>query len=87
MNMATVVIPSGLQHRTGGESRLLVDARDVRGLLRELERRFPGLAEEIESGCQIAIDGEILPDAWLEALEPESEIHFLPQIGGGSCAS
>jgi molybdopterin converting factor small subunit len=85
--MATVVIPSGLQHRTGGESRLLVDAHDVRGLLRELDRRFPGLAEEIESGCQIAIDGEILPDAWLEALEPESEIHFLPQIGGGSCAS
>ena len=87
MNVATVVIPSGLQHRTGVESRLLVDAHDVRGLLRELDRRYPGLAQEIERGCQVAIDGEILPDAWLETLEPESEVHFLPQIGGGSCAS
>ena len=87
MTVATVVIPSGLRHRTGGESRLLVDARDVRGLLRELDRRFPGLASEIEERCQVAIDGEILPDAWLEAVAPESEIHFLPQIGGGSCAS
>ncbi len=87
MNVATVVIPSGLQHRTGGESRLLIDARDVRGLMRELDRRFPGLAEEIESGCQIAIDGEIVSDPLLEPVEPESEVHFLPQIGGGSCAS
>ena len=87
MTMATVTIPSGLQHRTGGASRLDVDAADVRGLLRELDRRFPGIAGEIESRCQIAIDGEILPDAWLEALAPESEVHFLPQIGGGSCAS
>lgn len=87
MNVATVVIPSGLQHRTGGESRLLVEASDVRGLLRELERRFPGIEQEIERGCQIAIDGEILPDAWLEAVGPDSEIHFLPQIGGGACAS
>lgn len=85
--MATVVIPSGLRHRTGGASRLLVEAADVRALLRELERRFPGLGEEIERACQVSIDGEILPDAWLEPIGPESEIHFLPQIGGGSCAS
>lgn len=85
--MATVVVPRGLLHRTGGAARLHVEASDVRGLLRELERRFPGLAQEIESRCQIAIDGELLSDAWLETLEPESEVHLLPQIGGGSCAS
>lgn len=85
--MARVIVPSRLLHRTGGESRLQVDARDVRGLLQALDQRFPGLADEIRDHCQIAIDGEILPDAWLESVEEDSEIHFLPQIGGGSCAS
>ena len=85
--MARVIVPSGLLHRTGGESHLQVEVRDVRGLLAELDRRFPGLGGEIRDHCQIAIDGEILPDAWLEPIDEASEIHFLPQIGGGACAS
>lgn len=54
----------------------------MRGLLAELERRFPGLGEALREAA-VAIDGEIVPDALLEPLEPASEVHFLPRVGGG----
>ena len=31
----------------------------------------------------VAIDGEIYNDPLLEAVEPDSEVHFLPRVGGG----
>jgi hypothetical protein len=31
----------------------------------------------------VAIDGEIFNDPMLEAVGPDSEVHFLPRVGGG----
>jgi molybdopterin converting factor small subunit len=31
----------------------------------------------------VAIDGDIYQDAFLEELKPDSEVAFLPKIGGG----
>ena len=78
-----MVIPSALRHHTGGVERLEVAAPDVRGLLAELERRFPGIGEPLRSEVAVAIDGEIVGDALFEPIEPTSEVHFLPKIGGG----
>ena len=57
----------------------------MRELLGALDTRFPALATPIGDGNAIAIDGEILPhdEALFEPLRPDSEVHFLPQIGGG----
>ena len=74
---------SGLRKYTGGEERVTVDATSVRALIVELERRFPGLGPQLESGMALAIDGEIIADPLLEPVHPQSEIHFLPKIGGG----
>jgi molybdopterin converting factor small subunit len=82
--VALVLIPRALRARTGGVERLEVDARDVRRLLAELERRFPGLGEELARDASVAIDGEIVADALLEPVGPESEVHFVPKIGGGA---
>ena len=81
--MATVVIPRALRARAGGAERLEVDAADVRRLLAELERRFPGLGDALARDAAISIDGEIHPNALLEPLAPESEVHFLPRVAGG----
>ena len=54
----------------------------MRRLLAELERRFPGLGEAL-AGAAVAIDGEIFPDPLLEPVGPDSEVHFLPRVGGG----
>ncbi len=81
--MASVVLPATLREAAGGEERLEIEARNVRELFRELRERFPALRELTESGLAVSIDGEIVPDPMLEELESDSEIHFLPQIGGG----
>lgn len=83
--MAHVFFSSGLRRLVGGTESVEIEARDVRELLRALDTRFPGVAKQIGDTSAIAIDGEILPhaEALMERLRPDSEVHFLPQIGGG----
>ena len=83
--MARVFFSSGLRRLVGGGESIEIAARDVRELLRRLDARYPGLATQIGDATAIAIDGEIIPhgQALLERLRPDSEVHFLPQIGGG----
>lgn len=83
--MAHVVFSTGLRRLTGGAESVEIDARDVRELLRALDARFPGLSTQLGDATAIAIDGEIIPraEAVFERLRPDSEVHFLPQIGGG----
>jgi molybdopterin converting factor small subunit len=83
--VARVFFSSGLRRLVGGAESVEIEAGDVRGLLRALDARFPGLSTQIGDATAIAIDGEILPhaEALMERLRPDSEVHFLPQIGGG----
>ena len=68
---------------TGGQTEFDVEADTVRRLIVELDRRYPGLGEQIDESMAIAIDGEIFQDAYLEKLRPDSEIVLIPKIGGG----
>jgi len=83
--MARVFFSSGLRRFVAGAESVEVAARDVRELMRALDAKFPGVVTQIGETSAIAIDGEILPhaEALLERLRPDSEVHFLPQIGGG----
>ena len=80
--MAQVYFPTALQRLTGGLEECEVQASTVRELVSRLEDLFPGIGEQLVSAA-IAIDGDIVPGPWLERLEPETEIHFLPAISGG----
>ncbi len=80
--MATVVFSSGLRRFTGGRERVSVDAGSIRELIAALEQRFPDLKESLGS-MAVAIDGEIIQNPLLESVGPDSEVHFLPPIGGG----
>jgi molybdopterin converting factor small subunit len=68
---------------TGGQSQLDIEASTVRGLIRALEARFPGLGELIDSGMAIAIDGEVHQDALDEPLRADSEVVLIPRIAAG----
>jgi molybdopterin converting factor small subunit len=81
--LATIVIPPLLRRHTRGAEHLELDVADVRGLFRALDERFPGIAEVLRDEVAVAIDGEIVSDPLLEPIEPDSEVHFLPKIGGG----
>ena len=81
--MATVVFSRGQQQHTRGAEQLEVQAGTVRQVIRQVVAAYPSLADELESGTAVSIDGEILSDALLEDVQPNSEVHFLPSIRGG----
>lgn len=68
---------------TGGLREIEVDAETVRGMLRALDTRFPGLGAFLEERAAVAIDGTIYQRAWSHAIGPDSEVVLLPRIGGG----
>ncbi len=82
--MARVILTSGLGNQyAGGETEFDIDAADVRKLVAMLEECFPGIKAELEREMAVAIDGEIYQDPFLERIAPDSEVYFLPRIGGG----
>ncbi|MEM7541109.1 MAG: MoaD/ThiS family protein [Pseudomonadota bacterium] len=82
--MAKVVLQQGLADSfTDGETHWEIDAKDVRALIRELDAKFPGIGEQLNSRTAVAIDGEIFQDPLLQATPSESEVYFLPMIEGG----
>jgi molybdopterin converting factor small subunit len=81
--MAHVTLIGNFRNYTGGISSLHIEASNVRRLMAALAERFPDLAPHLEQGLAVAIDGQIFQDALLEPIQPESEVHILPQIAGG----
>jgi sulfur-carrier protein len=79
------VVMAGMAARrwTGGLSEFEVEADTVRRMITELDRRFPGLGQQIDESMAVAINGEIYQDAYMARLEPDSEVVLIPKIGGG----
>lgn len=81
--MARVVLSRGLAEWTGGVREVEVDGADVRAVIGALDARFPGIAAQIDGRMAVAIDGEIVGEPLLERVGHDSEVHFLPRVGGG----
>ena len=82
--MVQVVLSREIARKfTGGEVRIEADGENVRGLIRALDEKFPGLGEILRTDMAVAIDGQIFQDASLEPVPPGSEVCFLPAIEGG----
>ena len=80
--MARVVFPDHLRQHTNGTEELTVVCDSFRSLVRKLESEFPGI-EEVLMKTAVAIDGQIYQDAWLEPIQPNSEVFFMHRIEGG----
>jgi molybdopterin converting factor small subunit len=81
--MAHVTLIGNLRQFTGGITDIDIDAATVRQLFTRLGEKFPDLAPHLETGSAVAIDGQIYQDALFQPIEPDSEVHILPQIAGG----
>ena len=71
---------------TDGVSEVEVEARNVKVLIADLEARFPGIAEILESSA-VAIDGEIINDATYEPVPEGAEVYFVAKAAGGWCST
>ena len=87
--MARVFIPSQWRDLTDGASDIEVRGGSLREVIAALDARFAGLAERacehgaIASSLAVSIDGALTSRGLSAKVEPDSEIHFLPAIGGG----
>ena len=87
--MATVFIPTMLLPLTGGVKQVVFEAANVRQVVNGLEDRFPGMKErliaegKLAPNLAVAIDGEVARMGLLEKVGENSEVHFVPAIGGG----
>ena len=89
--MAEVWVPPKLQQLTGGKQQVQVEGSTVRRLINNLEKQYPGIKEflcdEMEDdlipGLAVVIDGEVSLLGMLDKVQENSEVHFLPAIGGG----
>ena len=81
---ARVVFTSGFSRRyTGGIKEFEVEASNLRGVIKEMDRRFPGLGEHLEEETTVAIDGEIHEVGYFQPVKPGAEVFFIPKIEGG----
>jgi molybdopterin synthase sulfur carrier subunit len=80
-----------MQRLTGGQQQVQVAGQTVRQVIENLERAFPGLKAELYDeeedlvmpGLAVIVDGEVSQLGLLERVQDDSEIHFLPALGGG----
>ncbi|MBK5293824.1 MAG: MoaD/ThiS family protein [Acidobacteriia bacterium] len=88
--MPVVFIPTLLQAVTGGHTRLEAEGSTVAQVIENLDRDWPGIAARLVEGARlrpnlsVAVDGEITPLGLLERVGPQSEVHFVAAIKGGS---
>jgi len=90
--MATVFIPALMRKLTGGNATVEVSGANVREIVNNLEELHPGLKErlvdkwKLKSNITVAVDGQVTPLGMLEKVGENTEVHFLPAIGGGVSA-
>ena len=87
--MAKIFIPAQWRDLTGTTSQLELEGVSLKQIIDALESEFPGIAQricddgQIAAGLAVSIDGDISSRGLLAPVSPNSEIHFLPAIGGG----
>ena len=82
--MAKVEIPIEVARKFAkGVTTHEVDASDLQDILISLDNDFPGIKEALNTGLAVAIDSSILQDWFLEEVEQNSKVRFIPAIEGG----
>jgi molybdopterin synthase sulfur carrier subunit len=87
--MATAIIPSLMRKITAGRDRVTVSGKNLREAIADLDRQFPGIAEQlldngdVKASIAVSIDGEVGTNGVLDSIRENSEIHFMPAIAGG----
>ena len=72
-----------LRPAAGGAEHIDIEAATIRELLNRLVDRFPAMAQHLDQGIAVAIDGTIYRDDGDVKIPAGSEVFLLPRIAGG----
>ena len=87
--MATIFIPTMLQKMTDGAQKVDMEVRNVRQVIERLDELYPGIKDrlledgDIAPNIAVAIDGDVAIMGLFQRVGENSEVHFVPAIGGG----
>ena len=87
--MPEVWVPLAAQRLTGGRQRVRAAGSTIRQVVDDLEMAYPGIkahlceGDDIMPGIAVIVDSEVTNIGMLAHVRKESEVHFLPAIGGG----
>ena len=87
--MARVFIPPALRTLTAGHAEVDVEGATVREVIDRLDALYPGTKsqlcrdDQLRPGLMVAVDSAVASSGLRERLKADSEVHFLPAIGGG----
>jgi molybdopterin synthase sulfur carrier subunit len=87
--MAIVFIPAPHRDLTGGQAEIRVEGSTIGDVLDSLDQQFQGLkarlcrGDALAPGLQVSIDDVMTRRGLRAPVGPDSEVHFLPAIGGG----
>lgn len=81
--MIKVTFAAQMENYTGGVKEIEIDAKDYRQACQVLSARYPRLTEEVFAAFAVAIDDVLIQEPLLEALNPNSELIFIPRIMAG----
>jgi hypothetical protein len=87
--VAVVFIPPQMRDLSAGRSQVTVAGDTLRQIVAALDSECPGIAarlakeDRIAIGLAISIDGVVTSRGLTAKVEPHSEIHIIPAIGGG----
>ncbi len=87
--MPSVWIPALMRDLTGQQETIPVVGVSLLEVIDELDAKFPGIKARLCQGHQLrpglaaVVDGQVARGELTDALHPDSEVHFIPAIGGG----
>jgi molybdopterin synthase sulfur carrier subunit len=88
--MAIVWIPSLLRELSRGQEHVRVPGGTVGEVIDQLDAAFPGIRQKLcdvnglRHGITVAVDTQISRLGLNHPVADETEVHFLPALGGGS---
>jgi molybdopterin synthase sulfur carrier subunit len=81
---ARVVFTSGFSRRyTGGVREFTVEAKNLRGVIKEVDRLYPGPGKHLVEEATVAIDGAIHETPYFQPVRLGCEVFFIPKLEGG----
>ena len=88
--MPTVWIPALLRHLTHDQESIEVPGDSLRAVIDALDARYPGIkarllqGDDVRPGLAIVIDTQVVRGGLSELVGENSEVHFIPAMGGGA---
>ena len=78
-----VSLSGPLRAAADDEASIEIEASNIRELFAKLVERFPDMAEELDRGVAVSIDGVIYRDDWTTPIPKNAAVFLMPRIEGG----